>query len=91
MKLSAGVVAQPTSQLVSRQLAERPATNETAAVKHAAAASRPRTLPDDSVTFSTSLKDSPQRMKASQPVSSEEKQALLQPPGSPLGGFSVYG
>ncbi|KAB0664784.1 hypothetical protein F6V25_12030 [Oryzomonas japonica] len=91
MKLSTGTVAQPASQLVSRQLAERPATNEAAAVKHAVAANRPQVLPDDIVTLSTSQKDSPPKMKASQPVNSEEKQALLQPPGSPWGGFSVYG
>lgn len=91
MKSSAGAVAQPTPQQVSRQPAERPATNEAAAVKHAAAANRPRTSPEDIVTLSTSQKDSSKKMMVSQSVSSEEKQALLQPPGSPQGGFSVYG
>ena len=89
MRLSAGANTQPAAPEVSRQLAERPAAHETVMVKHAAA-NQSLTLPDDIVTLSTSQEDSPQKMKPSQPVSSEEKQALLQP-DSPHGRFSVYG
>ena len=91
MRLSAGANTQPAAPEVSRQLAERPAAHEAVVVKHtAAAANQSLTLPDDIVTLSTSQEDSPQKMKPSQPVSSEEKQALLQP-DSPHGRFSVYG
>lgn len=91
MGLSAGVITQAASSEISRQIAGSPPANEAAAVRHTAAANRPRTLPDDIVTLSTSLHDSDQKRKASEPVSREEKQALLQSPGSPQGGFSVYG
>ncbi|QEM68086.1 hypothetical protein FO488_07875 [Geobacter sp. FeAm09] len=91
MQLSADTITPPASPEVYRHQAERPSANETPLAEHAAVAAR-RTvaLSGDIVTLSTSQEDSPPKMKASQPVSSEEKQALLQP-NSPYGGFSVYG
>jgi hypothetical protein len=47
-------------------------------------------LPEDVVTLSSSNDDSSPRKKASQPVSNEEKQALLRL-NSPRNRFSVYG
>jgi hypothetical protein len=91
MRLSADTITQSTLPEAYRQQAERPPANETAAVKRVTpAANQSLTLPDDIVTLSTSPEDSPKNMKPSQPVSREEKQALLQP-GSSQGGFSVYG
>jgi hypothetical protein len=50
----------------------------------------PLSLPEDIVTLSSSNDDSSSKMKASQPVSNEEKQALLKV-NSPRDRFSVYG
>jgi len=57
--------------------------------KAAMAATQPLSLPEDVVTLSSSLDDSAHKRKASQPVSNEEKQALLG--NNPQDGFSVYG
>ena len=54
------------------------------------AATQPPSLPEDVVTLSSSPDGSSPNRKASQPVSNEEKLALLKL-NSPRDGFSVYG
>lgn len=75
---------QPAGTTVSRQQAEQPPVNGAAK-----AATQPLGLPEDIVTLSSSEGSDPRKI-TSQPVSSEEKRALLRP-DSPRSSFSVYG
>jgi hypothetical protein len=82
---------QPTPSVVPRQQATHPSESETTVSgKATKAATQPLSLPEDVVTLSSSDDGSSPKRKASQPVSNEEKQALLKVK-SPRGGFSVYG
>jgi len=85
-------VTQPSPAAIPRQLAAHPSGSETTVSgKATTAAKQPLRLPEDVVTLSSSSRDgaSPKR-KASQPVSSEEREALLKL-NSLRGSFSVYG
>ena len=81
----------PSSGVVLRQQAAHSSESEKrVSGKAPAAAAQPLTLPEDVVTLSSSDNNSFPKRKASQPVSNEEKQALLGK-DSPRDGFSVYG
>jgi len=91
MQSSVRDVTQTTPGMIPRQQAEEPsATGTVVARKSAAAATQPLSLPEDVVTLSSSPKGILSEKKASQPVSSEEKKALLHPNTSRT-SFSVYG
>jgi hypothetical protein len=82
---------QPSPAVVPRQQGAHPSGSETTVSgKAAMAATPPLSLPEDVVTLSSPHDGSSPQKKASQPVSNEERQALLNvnPPGA---GFSVYG
>jgi len=81
---------QSSPGVVLRQHSAHPSKDETTVPgKATAAATQPLSLPEDVVTLSSSNHDPSPRRKASQPVSNEEKQALLG--NNPREGFSVYG
>lgn len=82
-------LTQATSVVMPHQQPELPPVNEAAAVAKATSA-RPLSLPDDVVTFSSLSEDSSPKKKASQPVSNEERRALLDP-SSLRKNFSVFG
>jgi hypothetical protein len=82
---------QSTPAVVPRQQASNPSANvKTVAGKATTATVQPLRLPEDVVTLSSSNDDSSPKRKASQPVSNEEKQALLRE-NSQRDRFSVYG
>jgi len=88
MRTSVRDVTQASPGMMPRHQGERPpATGPAAAGNTAVAATPTRGLPEDIVTLSSS--PGPEK-KASQPVSGEEKKALLRP-DSPKAGFSTYG
>jgi hypothetical protein len=78
--------------VVPRQQAAHLSDSEKSTVsgKAAMAVIQPLSPPKDVVTLSSSRDGSSSKRKASQPVSSDEKQALLES-NSPRDSFSVYG
>jgi hypothetical protein len=82
---------QSAPSVVPHKQVERSSVSVTTVVRKAATATtQPLSLPEDVVTLSSSHDGSSPKMKASQPVSNEEKKALLKIK-SPRGSFSVYG
>ena len=82
---------QPSPIVAPRQEGSHPPESETTVSgKAAMAVSQPLTLPEDVVTLSSSPGGSSLQRKASQPVSNEERQALLKLK-TPRDSFSVYG
>jgi hypothetical protein len=82
---------QTSPTVVPLQPGAHPSGSETTVSgKAASAATQPLNLPEDVVTLSSSQDSPSAKTKASQPVSNEEKQALLKV-NSPRDGFSVYG
>jgi len=83
---------QPSPTVVPRQQAAHQSDSEKTTVsgKAAMAVTQQPSPPEDVVTLSSSRDGSSLRGNASQPVSSDEKQALLES-NSPRDSFSVYG
>ncbi|GFE61413.1 hypothetical protein AOG2_20000 [Geobacter sp. AOG2] len=91
MQSSISDVIESAPGVVSPQQAKRPTMNETAGGRKTATVTpQLLSLPEDVVTLSSSSEGAPPAKKTSQPVSNEERKALLHP-NSPHSSFSVYG
>ncbi len=82
---------QSAPAVVPHKQVERSSASVTTAVRKATTATtQPLSLPEDVVTLSSSRDGTAPKREASQPVSNEEKKALLKIK-SPRDSFSVYG
>lgn|GEM_PF-2866588 len=91
MQTTSSDTTQSVSAVIPRNQKANPSERRTTESGKAAVATPEQPGPqEDIVTLSSSPKGPPSARKASQPVSSKEKKALLTS-NTPKGGFSVYG